>query len=119
VLIEKGAVDRNFIESFTNGYPAVKDAILETSLSSASEICGVPIEDIYTAAEYIGNAYNFISMWAMGLNQSSVGVDKNIALLNIHLLTGQVGKPGSGPFSLTGQPNAMGKVAIIELSIMC
>ena len=44
----------------------------------------------------------------MGLNQSAIGVDKNTALLNLSLLTGQVGKPGSGPFSLTGQPNAMG-----------
>src|SRR5690606_10697967 len=50
----------------------------------------------------------FISMWAMGLNQSVIGTDKNAALINLSLITGQVGKPGSGPFSLTGQPNAMG-----------
>ncbi|MEN0051182.1 MAG: FAD-dependent oxidoreductase, partial [Bacteroidota bacterium] len=60
------------------------------------------------AAEYIGRANGFISMWAMGLNQSAIGVDKNYALLNLSLLTGQVGRPGAGPFSLTGQPNAMG-----------
>ncbi|MEL7535360.1 MAG: molybdopterin dinucleotide binding domain-containing protein, partial [Bacteroidota bacterium] len=54
------------------------------------------------------NAKGFISMWAMGLNQSRFGVDKNFALLNLSLMTGQVGKKGSGPFSLTGQPNAMG-----------
>ena len=47
-------------------------------------------------------------MWTMGLNQSVIGTDKNFALLNLSLITGQVGKPGSGPFSLTGQPNAMG-----------
>ena len=56
----------------------------------------------------IADANGFISMWAMGLNQSSIGVNKNNALLNLSLLTGQIGKPGSGPFSLTGQPNAMG-----------
>ena len=47
-------------------------------------------------------------MWTMGLNQSVIGVDKNIALINLSLITGHIGKPGSGPFSLTGQPNAMG-----------
>ncbi len=47
-------------------------------------------------------------MWTMGLNQSAVGVDKNLSLLNLHLITGQIGKPGAGPLSLTGQPNAMG-----------
>src|SRR5690606_7689948 len=47
-------------------------------------------------------------MWTMGLNQSVVGVNKNLALLNLHLITGRIGKPGSGPLSLTGQPNAMG-----------
>ena len=47
-------------------------------------------------------------MWCMGFNQSVIGVNKNLALLNLHLITGHLGKPGSGPFSLTGQPNAMG-----------
>ena len=47
-------------------------------------------------------------MWTMGLNQSVNGVDKNVSLMNLSLLTGQIGKPGAGPFSLTGQPNAMG-----------
>jgi len=56
----------------------------------------------------ISDAKGFISMWTMGLNQSVIGVDKNVSLLNLSLLTGQIGKPGSGPFSLTGQPNAMG-----------
>ena len=56
----------------------------------------------------IGLAKGFISMWAMGLNQSVVGTDKNFSLLNLSLITGQIGKPGAGPFSLTGQPNAMG-----------
>ncbi|MEX0929018.1 MAG: FAD-dependent oxidoreductase, partial [Balneolales bacterium] len=54
------------------------------------------------------NAKGFITMWAMGLNQSVIGVNKNMALMSLNLITGKIGKPGSGPFSLTGQPNAMG-----------
>ncbi|VXC25371.1 Nitrate reductase [Pseudomonas sp. 8AS] len=53
-------------------------------------------------------APSFLSLWCMGLNQSSAGSAKNSALINLHLATGQIGKPGAGPFSLTGQPNAMG-----------
>ena len=60
------------------------------------------------AACYIGNAKGFITMWTMGLNQSVIGVNKNLSLINLNLITGHIGKPGSGPFSLTGQPNAMG-----------
>src|SRR6188474_3272806 len=78
------------------------------SYEKASKLCGGPVADIHLAADIIGKAKGFISMWAMGLNQSAIGVDKNTALLNLSLITGQIGKPGSGPFSLTGQPNAMG-----------
>jgi ferredoxin-nitrate reductase len=60
------------------------------------------------AARYIGDAKGFLTMWTMGLNQSAIGVNKNLSLINLNLITGHIGKPGSGPFSLTGQPNAMG-----------
>src|SRR6185369_1719343 len=49
-----------------------------------------------------------LSLYCQGLNQSTSGTAKNAALINLHLATGQIGKPGAGPFSLTGQPNAMG-----------
>ncbi|NND35035.1 MAG: molybdopterin-dependent oxidoreductase, partial [Saprospiraceae bacterium] len=107
-LLEKRMVDENFIVNHTEGLENYQRLISETSLRRAAEICGVALADIKLAARYIGNATGFISMWAMGLNQSVIGVDKNLALLNISLLTGHVGKPGSGPLSLTGQPNAMG-----------
>ena len=81
---------------------------MQLSLKEAAKQCGVPVADIKKAADIIGISKGFISMWAMGLNQSVVGTNKNFALLNLSLITGQVGKPGSGPFSLTGQPNAMG-----------
>ncbi|MDO5968656.1 molybdopterin-dependent oxidoreductase [Flavivirga aquimarina] len=107
-LYKRGLIDESFIKKHTEGFQDYKDLIFKTSLKEASKICGVSEKDIRKAADIIGLSKGFISMWAMGLNQSVVGTDKNVALLNLSLITGQVGKPGSGPFSLTGQPNAMG-----------
>ena len=107
-LFERGLIDDNFIKNHTEGFKDYKEQIFSTSVKQASKLCGVSEKDIRKAADIIGLSKGFISMWAMGLNQSAVGTDKNFALLNLSLITGQVGKPGSGPFSLTGQPNAMG-----------
>jgi ferredoxin-nitrate reductase len=107
-LIEKGYADNDFIKNHTENFKLYKDLVLSSSLEKASKLCGVPLNDIKLAADIIGKAKGFLSLWAMGLNQSAIGVDKNTALLNLSLLTGHIGKPGSGPFSLTGQPNAMG-----------
>jgi ferredoxin-nitrate reductase len=107
-LYKSGLIDDDFIKNHTQGFDEYKKVILATSLSKASKICRVPEKDIKKAAIMIGLSKGFISMWAMGLNQSIIGTDKNTSLLNLSLITGQVGKPGSGPFSLTGQPNAMG-----------
>ncbi|MBW8323651.1 MAG: molybdopterin-dependent oxidoreductase [Prolixibacteraceae bacterium] len=107
-LIEDGNIDQKFINEHATGFKDYQQKVMETSLEKAAEICGVSIEDIRLAASYIGNAKGYISMWAMGLNQSVIGVNKNLSLINLSLITGQIGKPGSGPFSLTGQPNAMG-----------
>ncbi len=107
-IIEKGYTDNDFINKHTENFTAYRDLVMATSLDRASQLCGISIKEIDTAADLIGKAEAFLSLWAMGLNQSAVGVDKNTALLNISLLTGHIGKPGSGTFSLTGQPNAMG-----------
>jgi ferredoxin-nitrate reductase len=108
VLIENGDIDLAFIEHHAEGFEAYKQVVFERTLAESAQLCGVPVEDIRLAASYIGGAKGFLSMWTMGLNQSAVGVDKNLSLLNLHLITGQIGKPGAGPLSLTGQPNAMG-----------
>ncbi|GAA3612183.1 molybdopterin-dependent oxidoreductase [Flavivirga amylovorans] len=107
-LFERGLIDEKFIKNHTEGLAPYKDLIFSTSIKQASKLCGVSEKDIKKAADIIGLSKGFISMWAMGLNQSVVGTDKNVSLLNLSLITGQIGKPGSGPFSLTGQPNAMG-----------
>ncbi len=107
-LIEKEMVDEEFIIGNTEGFEAYREVVFQKTVKEAARICGVKAEDIYWTAEYIGRANGFMSMWTMGLNQSVVGVNKNLSLINLNLITGKIGKPGSGPFSLTGQPNAMG-----------
>ncbi|WP_430908675.1 molybdopterin-dependent oxidoreductase [Maribacter sp. 2-571] len=107
-LIEKRKTDTAFIKKHTVNFEAVKTAAFSLSIRQAAEKCGIPASEIRKAAQYIGEASKFLSMWTMGLNQSVIGVSKNVSLLNLSLLTGQIGKPGCGPFSLTGQPNAMG-----------
>lgn len=107
-LIERKKADNAFIKRHTSNFEACRQSAFQLTLKQAAEACGISVDEIKKAAKLIGNAKRFISMWTMGLNQSVIGVDKNVSLLNISLLTGQIGKPGSGPFSLTGQPNAMG-----------
>jgi ferredoxin-nitrate reductase len=107
-IIEEGYVDYNFVKQHTDGFEKYQTTVFERTLEEAAHICGVTVEDIKLAAHTIGKASGFITMWTMGLNQSVVGVNKNLSLINLHLITGHIGKPGSGPFSLTGQPNAMG-----------
>ncbi len=107
-LIESGDIDWSFIQNHTDGFEAYKNQVMQVSLEEASEICGIPLDDIRLASAYIGESNGFLSLWAMGLNQSADGVNKNLALIDLNLITGHIGKPGSGPFSLTGQPNAMG-----------
>ncbi len=107
-LIEKRKLDKSFIKNHTVNYEAVKEMAFSLSIRQAAQKCGIPASEIRKAAQYIGEASRFLSMWTMGLNQSVIGVSKNVSLLNLSLLIGQIGKPGCGPFSLTGQPNAMG-----------
>lgn len=108
LLIENGDIDTGFIAAHTEGFEAYRRQVMQRSITEAAAICGVPEEDLQQAALYIGQAKGFVSLWTMGLNQSVVGVNKNLSLINLNLITGHIGKPGSGPFSLTGQPNAMG-----------
>jgi len=107
-LIEDGNIDFDFINDNTEGFEKYRKTVFETTIEEAAVICGINESDIRLAASYIGNAKGFITMWTMGLNQSVIGVNKNLSLINLNLITGHIGKPGSGPFSLTGQPNAMG-----------
>jgi assimilatory nitrate reductase catalytic subunit len=108
LLIWEGSIDREFIAAHTDGFDALKETVREYTPQVVAALCGVPVEQIAIAARWFGNANAALSLYCMGLNQSARGTDKNAALINLHLATGQIGKPGAGPFSLTGQPNAMG-----------
>ena len=107
-MIWEGALDRAFIAEHTNGFDELKALVRGYTPSMAAEICGIAETDLLQAAEWFATSPAALSLYCMGLNQSSHGTDKNLALINLHLATGQIGKPGAGPFSLTGQPNAMG-----------
>ncbi len=118
VLIENGEVDYEFIANHTEDFNSYRDVVFQTSVQDAARICDVPEHAIRTAAGYIASSKGFLTLWAMGLNQSVIGVNKNVALISLNLITGHIGKPGSGPFSLTGQPNAMGGREVGGLATM-
>ncbi len=107
IMLWEGMLDMAYIREHTEGFDALKETVREYTPKMTSDICGIPEKDIITAAKWFG-AGPTLSMYCQGLNQSTSGTDKNAALINLHLATGQIGKPGTGPFSLTGQPNAMG-----------
>ena len=108
VLMDEDFLDQNFIEHRTTGFEAAAKAAREWTPRKAARICSVDQNNIIWAARKFGQAKAALTLWTMGVNQSAVGTKKNRAIINLHLATGNIGKPGAGPFSLTGQPNAMG-----------
>ncbi|MFC0401027.1 nitrate reductase [Paraburkholderia rhizosphaerae] len=107
-LIWEGLIDRAYIDAHTTGFAELKALVREFTPRVAAELCGIAERDLLQAAEWFGASPASLSLYCMGLNQSSHGTDKNLALINLHLATQQIGRAGAGPFSLTGQPNAMG-----------
>ncbi|MBI3528196.1 MAG: molybdopterin-dependent oxidoreductase [Betaproteobacteria bacterium] len=108
VLLWEGLCNLDYIRAHTEGFDAVKNRVADYTPKTVAQICGVSAEDIVQAARWFGRARATLSLYCQGLNQSTQGTEKNAALINLHLATGQIGRPGAGPFSLTGQPNAMG-----------
>ena len=100
--------DRAFVERHTTGWAEARAVAQEWTPARAAGVCQVPAELIEQAARRFASAGAAMALWSMGANQSTVGTLKNRALINLCLATGQIGRPGSGPLSLTGQPNAMG-----------
>ncbi len=108
VMLWEDMIDPAYIAAHTQGFEALRATVREYSPETVAALCGVPAADIITAARWFGKSSAALSLYCQGLNQSSHGTDKNAALINLHLATGQIGREGAGPFSLTGQPNAMG-----------
>jgi ferredoxin-nitrate reductase len=108
VIEREDLVDAAFVEHHTTGWERALEVARAWRPERAADVCGVPAADIERAALAFGRAGAAMALWSMGANQSSVGTLKNRALINLCLATGNVGRPGTGPLSLTGQPNAMG-----------
>ena len=108
VLDAEDLVDREFMRRHVDGAEEGLAAAGEWTPERAAQACAVPAEEIVAAARAFGRARRSLVLWSMGANQSTVGTLKNRALINLCLATGNIGRPGSGPLSLTGQPNAMG-----------
>jgi ferredoxin-nitrate reductase len=108
ILWREGLVDERFIAEHTSGWNALRAVVARYPPARTAALTGLSAESIVTAALRFGRARAALTLWSMGVNQSHQGTDKNAAILNLHLATGQIGRPGAGPLSLTGQPNAMG-----------
>ncbi|MDQ0590250.1 nitrate reductase [Variovorax paradoxus] len=108
LMLWEGWTDNGYIAAHTSGFDALKTTVRECTPDKVAQICGISKDDLLAAARLFATSPATLSLYCQGLNQSSSGTAKNAALINLHLATGQIGKPGAGPFSLTGQPNAMG-----------
>jgi assimilatory nitrate reductase catalytic subunit len=108
IMLWEGWIDSTYIAAHTTGFDALKSLVREHTPERVAHACGLKKDDLFTAAQWFATSPATLSLYCQGLNQSSSGTAKNATLINLHLATGQIGKPGAGPFSLTGQPNAMG-----------
>jgi sulfite reductase (NADPH) flavoprotein alpha-component len=108
LLHENGHTDAGFIAQYTQGWDEMPAFLSDYTPRKVAELTGIAESDLRQAAQWIGESREWMSCWTMGLNQSTHGTWNTNAICNLHLATGKICRPGSGPFSLTGQPNAMG-----------
>ncbi|TXR52206.1 nitrate reductase [Reinekea thalattae] len=106
-LARVGKLDQTFINQHTNNFEQALEACPQT-LTEVALFCGISENKLRQFYDWFANAKRSISFYSMGINQSNSGTDKCNAIINVHLASGQIGKPGCGPYSITGQPNAMG-----------
>lgn len=108
VLIAEGMLDADFIAQHTGGFDELQAIVSRYTPQAVADVCGVAAQDIVKAARWFGRSGAALSLYCQGVNQSVHGTHNNAGIIHLHLATGQIGKPGAGPFSLTGQPVAMG-----------
>ncbi len=109
-LSQQGLLNEEFLDAHTRGAARAVLVAENTagSILAAAHACGVDASTLQLFYEWFGASERVISMFSQGVNQSSSGTDKANSIINVHLATGRIGRPGMGPFSVTGQPNAMG-----------
>ena len=117
-IIDEDLVDTEFVEKYVNNFDLLKNKFKRVPITKMLKRTGLSKEQFEKFWLLFKENPNIISAWTMGLNQSVQGVDKSLSLINIHLLTGKIFTEGNGPFSLTGQPNAMGGREVGGLSTM-
>jgi anaerobic selenocysteine-containing dehydrogenase len=108
IMIRERLIDEQFIADHTRDWELTRKVALGWTPERAATACGVAARDIVHAGKWFGRSARPLSLWSMGVNQSTEGTAKALGIINLHLAAGKIGKPGCGPFSLTGQPNAMG-----------
>ncbi len=108
VIIDEGLQDQAYIDSCTVGFEALSELVKEYDPVSAAKICGIDEDTIRNVARTYAKANSAMSIWTMGINQSTHGTDGVCAINNLNLITGNIGKPGGTSLSITGQCNAMG-----------
>lgn len=109
-LAEQSYVDEDYIRAHTNGF---NEALLNArqscpDMATTATLCGLPVNDVKTFFRLFARTSKVVTLFSQGINQSDSGTDKGNAIINVHLATGRIGLPGASPFSMTGQPNAMG-----------
>ncbi|MES2069040.1 MAG: molybdopterin-dependent oxidoreductase [Pseudomonadota bacterium] len=109
-LAQHGATDSNFVDAHTNGQAAALQTAAQECADPAqvAKLCKLDLQDLLSFYDMFARTDKVVSGFSQGVNQSSSGTDKVNSIINCHLLTGRIGRPGMGPFSITGQPNAMG-----------
>ncbi|MDA8210953.1 MAG: nitrate reductase [Clostridia bacterium] len=107
LLIAGGMVNKEYVEKHTTGYAEMAEAIGEFTPARAAELAGVPEESIREAARLIGGSGSVTTLFVQGVNQSASASEAVNLICNIHLITGQIGKPGAAPIAVTGQAAAM------------
>jgi len=108
VILDENLADDDYIKAHTRGYDAFSALVKEYDPESASTICGIDAEMIRKVARLYAKAGAAMTIWTMGINQSTHGSDGVCAINNLNLITGNIGKPGGSSLSITGQCNAMG-----------
>ena len=109
IVLEQGWENKEFIEQRTSGYKEFKKHMMSNyAPADVANITGIEVKDLYELARVYANAKSAMSAWTMGVNQSSIGTDTVSAICNLALITGNLGREGASPMSITGQCNAMG-----------
>ncbi|NJO37713.1 MAG: molybdopterin-dependent oxidoreductase, partial [Rhizobiales bacterium] len=105
-----GCRDAAFVDAHTECFDDALDLARNTAgdLATVADETGLAPATLLRLCEWVATSPRMVTLFSQGINQSSSGTDKGNAIINLHLLTGRIGKAGAGPFSITGQPNAMG-----------